>query len=70
VKGFFEIGSFFYYKFFIRIFSLYGGGIQSDNSDQTYIVHYLHFTYHLSRLGLVNYLPRLTLNCDPPDLCL
>jgi hypothetical protein len=28
--------------FFIRIYSLNGGGICSDNSDQTYIVRYLH----------------------------
>jgi hypothetical protein len=38
---------FYYYKFFIRIYSLYGG-IHCDNSEKTYVVHYLHCPCSLS----------------------
>jgi hypothetical protein len=34
-------------KIFIRLYSLYGG-IWSDNSNQTYIVHYLYFLQPLA----------------------
>jgi hypothetical protein len=28
------------------------------------------FVKRFSRQGLMNYMPRLALNCNPPDLCL
>jgi hypothetical protein len=46
--------TFFYYKFFIRIYLLYSGGICSDNSDWTCIL----FT-------LPTFLPLQSVNLDP-----
>jgi hypothetical protein len=48
---FFLNGVFFIAKKIVLGYIHYTGGIQSDNSNQTYIVHYLHFP--LSALSLI-----------------
>jgi hypothetical protein len=47
---------FFFNTFFIRIYSLWGGS-HSDNSDETYIVHCLHWPHHIS--PLIPFTPQL-----------